>query len=339
MTASLPFGLASRDTLVIGASLLALVLLAAVALAGWRCLAQALAWVQPVRTPGADTPPADAPPSTAGGWLTVSDGVRLRYWFVPGAGTGPRPAVVLLHGLQANRDSMLPRAAVLARHGFAALVLELRGHGASGGDYTTLGDREVDDVSAALTYLTTRPDVDAGRVAMLGHSLGAIIALRTAAARPGIRAVIAESAFVSVAAVAPAVIRALSGRAPVPSAGAVLWTMDKLTSSAPSGVRADDATRALRRPVLFVHGALDELAPLGGARQLAGLAATAELFVIEAAGHADLVESDPAGYEGRVTSFLAEALRSYRTLIRTPPDALASSRSILRRSCKASTDT
>jgi pimeloyl-ACP methyl ester carboxylesterase len=308
MTSSLPYGVASRDVLIFGASLLALVLLVAMALAGWRCRAQALAWVQPVRTAGADTPPADTPPSTTGGWLTGSGDIRLRYWFVPGAGPGPRPAVVLLHGLQANRDSMLPRAAVLARHGFAALALELRGHGASGGDYTTLGDREVDDVSAALAYLTTRQDVDAGRVALLGHSLGAIIALRTAAARPGIRAVVAESAFVSVAAVAPAVIRALSGRAPMPSAKAVLWTMDRLTRSAPSGVRADDATRTLRLPVLFVHGARDALAPLDGARQLAGVAAAADLFVIDAAGHADLVESDPTGYEDRVTGFLARAL-------------------------------
>ena len=131
---------------------------AGMAAAGWVCRGKRCASVQPARTPGPERS-AGAPEGTEGGWLTASDGTRLRYWFVPAAG-GPRPTVVLIHGLLANRDTMLPRAVILARHGFAALVLELRAHGASGGAYTTLGQRETEDVSAALAYLATRAEVE-----------------------------------------------------------------------------------------------------------------------------------------------------------------------------------
>ncbi|MGD9905022.1 MAG: alpha/beta hydrolase [Vicinamibacterales bacterium] len=288
---------------------LALLVVAAAVGVGWRCRTQALAWVQPPRTAGADAPPATAPPGTSGGWLTATDGTRLRYWFVPGGGAPPHPAVVLLHGLTANRDAMLPRAAVLARHGISSLALELRGHGASGGDYTTLGEREPGDVAPALAWLTARADVDRNRLALLGHSLGAIVALRAAAAQPAIGAVVAESAFVSIAAIAPAVITGLSGRRPMPSAGVVLWTMDRITGAAPSRVRVDDVVPTLDQPLLFVHGSLDPLAPADGATRLAGLARNGTLALLPGAAHADLLERDPAGYQRAVTAFLGRAWR------------------------------
>jgi pimeloyl-ACP methyl ester carboxylesterase len=299
------FAASGRDVLV---PLLLVAAVAALLIAAAICRQQALAWVRPVRTPGADTAPPDAPPGTVGGWVTAADGTRLRTWFVPGGGVEPRPAVVLLHGLLANRDAMLPRAAVLARHGIAVLVLELRAHGASGGDYTMLGAREVEDVGAALADLRRRPEVDPGRVGLFGHSLGAVTALRAAAVRPEVRAVVAESPFVSVEDIAPTVIRGLSGRRPIPSAGAVLRMMDWLTGSAPSRVRADDAVRTIHRPVLVIHGDADDVAPVGGGRLLAGLAPAGEVFVIAGGDHVNPMAADPQGYERRVVEFLDAAL-------------------------------
>lgn len=292
----------------VGLAVLAAV--AATAAAAWRCRSQALAWVQPPRLIGAgDAPPALAPPGTEGGRLTTADGIALRYWFVPGVGAGPRPAVVLLHGLGANRDAMLPRAAVLARHGLTSLVVELRAHGASGGTFTTLGVREPDDVSTAVGWLRARPDVASGRVALLGHSLGAVVALRAAAALPGVRAVVAESAFPGVAAIAPAVVAGLTGRRPFPSTAAVLWTMDWLTGAAVSRVRVDDVVPTLQRPVLLVHGARDPIAPIEAARALTGSGGPVTLVVLPTAAHVDLLERGGLDYERAVSRFLSGVLQ------------------------------
>lgn len=282
-------------------------LVLATALAGvavaWRCRSQALAWVQPPRAAGVD----DASPPTEGGWLTTTDGTRLRYWFVPGEGEGPRPAAVLVHGLAANRDAMLARGEMLARHGISAISVELRAHGASGGEFTTLGDRETGDVGPALAYLTARADVDPSRLALVGHSLGAVVALRAAAERPEVRAVVAESVFVSVRTIAPVAVRVITGRPPIPSLGAVLWTMDRLTGASPSTVGVEDAVRSLGCPVLFVHGDRDPMAPVAGARALAAQAHDGALFVVEGAAHSDVPEV-AADYAERVIGFLRGAL-------------------------------
>lgn len=65
-----------------------------------------------------------------------------------------------------------------AMRGIATLRLDDRGVGGSGGDFntSTFGD-EVADAQAALRFLRGRPEIDARRVALLGHSEGAMIAM------------------------------------------------------------------------------------------------------------------------------------------------------------------
>jgi alpha-beta hydrolase superfamily lysophospholipase len=60
----------------------------------------------------------------------TADGVQLSAWYIP-----PRngAAVLLLPGAGSTRAAVLSQGAVLARHGYGALLLDGRGHGRSGG--------------------------------------------------------------------------------------------------------------------------------------------------------------------------------------------------------------
>lgn len=110
------------------------------------------------------------------------------------ASGGPFPAIVLLAGSGAHtRDagmSLHRTLAVLADHltrqGFAVLRYDKRGVGLTGGaahpDSTT--DQYAADALAAVRYLRAQPNVDPGRVGVVGHSEGAIIAAMVAADAP-----------------------------------------------------------------------------------------------------------------------------------------------------------
>ena len=50
------------------------------------------------------------------------------------------------------------------------------------------------DLSAAVTYLSSRPGVDAGRIGVLGLSMGGEIAITGAALDPRLKAIVAEGA-------------------------------------------------------------------------------------------------------------------------------------------------
>ncbi len=100
-------------------------------------------------------------------------------------GDGPHPAVVLINGSgDQDRDSTIGQfrlfadlADQLAQAGIASLRWDDRGVGASDGygPLTTLEDR-AGDVEAAVELLRTRPDIDADRIGLIGHSEGGLIA-------------------------------------------------------------------------------------------------------------------------------------------------------------------
>ncbi len=82
-------------------------------------------------------------------------------------------------------------ATALAARGVAALAIDHRGYGESGGSprqYEHHG-RKVADIRAAVDYLVSRPDVNADRVGLVGICLGAGYAVTAAIDHPGVRAV------------------------------------------------------------------------------------------------------------------------------------------------------
>ena len=85
---------------------------------------------------------------------------------------GRVPAIVLVHGSgPEDRDYVLPWARFLVRHGVAVLGYDKRGVGGSGGDWNNASfDDLAGDAIAAVQYLKTRPDIDGGRIGLLGIS-------------------------------------------------------------------------------------------------------------------------------------------------------------------------
>ncbi len=110
--------------------------------------------------------------------------------FQPSA-PGRYPAVVLLHGTHGPGRAeryYLQNAEALARSGFVALFLRYYDRGRKG-----RGNRRqwTQTIEAALTYAATLPNVDGDRMALLGFSQGAFLALNDAPSDPRIRAVVA----------------------------------------------------------------------------------------------------------------------------------------------------
>lgn len=105
-------------------------------------------------------------------------------------GKSPFPAAVLCHGLGSDHRSMRPSALNIARHGIATLSFDFRGHGKSDG---VVDGNEARDVIAALECLFHHPQIDPQRIALVGHSMGAIAAICAAAEAPYLRALISLS--------------------------------------------------------------------------------------------------------------------------------------------------
>jgi pimeloyl-ACP methyl ester carboxylesterase len=119
----------------------------------------------------------------------ATDGVNIRGWFIPraGAGDGPGPVVIYVHGWLwtrlgnksglvpfTDRDvDVLPSAKGLHDAGYHVLLMDVRNHGESGRDLPcTYGPHESRDFCGAVEAMRARPDVDDARIGGLGCSMG-----------------------------------------------------------------------------------------------------------------------------------------------------------------------
>lgn len=120
------------------------------------------------------------------------DGVTLRAWGIrPHQGNGQ--AVILLHGLGDNRIGMTGYAELLLSRGFSVVLPDARAHGLSGGDLSTFGLLESDDIHRWVDWLEQNDQPDC--VFSLGESMGAAQLLQSLRSETRFCAVAAESPF------------------------------------------------------------------------------------------------------------------------------------------------
>ena len=136
--------------------------------------------------PATSTPQPPADPEVV--TVEAADGLTIFGTFYPGAGSGPWPAAMLLHMNGGQRSDWDDFARQLADEGYAALAVDMRGHGETGSQSDW--QQAPDDLRRVWNYLTSRDDVDATRAAVAGASIGANMSLVTGASDPTIKTVI-----------------------------------------------------------------------------------------------------------------------------------------------------
>ncbi len=221
------------------------------------------------------------------------DGLRIAgKLYLPGNQI-PYPAVCVCHGIPAKSPAPNDRgypllAEKICREGFAVLIFNFRGTGASDGNLDISGWTR--DLKAAIDYLCALPEVDSSHLSLLGFSGGAAVSIYTASQ---------DERVSSVAACAcPAEFTFITGVAdPSP-------VIDHFRSI--GAIRDEDFPRSVEewlggfrlvspikhvadiapRPLLLVHGSQDETVDVSHARELFDKAGEPkQITVVDGAGH------------------------------------------------------
>jgi pimeloyl-ACP methyl ester carboxylesterase len=135
------------------------------------------------RAVNADPQPDPRHPAANREVLVMSHGDGMNALFMLAAGPGPKPTLLLLHGLPGNEQN-LDLAQAARRAGWNVLTLHYRGSWGSPGRFSLAGAGG--DVDAAMAFLRQPENareygVDTRRIVIAGHSMGGFFAARYAA--------------------------------------------------------------------------------------------------------------------------------------------------------------
>jgi len=120
-------------------------------------------------------------------------GLRLRGMYLPAdAERRDKCTVVFCHGLGGTKAQLMPVADYVHSLGHDAFLFDMRGHGDSEGDFTSLGYFEAKDTLAACQHMRERHGAD--RIVLYGFSMGAVAAAM-AAQDDSVVGLVAESPF------------------------------------------------------------------------------------------------------------------------------------------------
>ena len=203
-------------------------------------------------------------------FFSTSDGVRLNGWFVPGKS---EMTLLWFHGNAGNISHRLDNILLLHRRlGVNVFIFDYRGYGRSEGRASERGIYL--DAEAAIEYVVSRGDVNPEKQLLLfGRSLGASVAVEMAT-RYQARALILESPFTSIRAMAKSAYPYLP--------------VGILTSLIQARYDSLSKIGNVRTSLMVLHGDIDEIVPIELGRELFDAANEPKRFyAIEGAGHND----------------------------------------------------
>jgi pimeloyl-ACP methyl ester carboxylesterase len=272
-----------------------------------------LVWTFTPAVIATNVPPTDHPHILQGlGGQEVhyssEDGVLLWAWYVPPI---DGKVVVLRHGAGSTAADVLNQASVLVDNGYGVLITDARGHGHSDGPAMDFGWYGDEDIAAATTFLSRQPEVDDGRIAVVGMSMGGEEAIGAIGSDDRIRAVVAEGATARDDADKAWLEDEYGWRGWIQLRLEWLqYTLaDLLTGAEEPESLASSARRASPRPILMITAGLapDED---NAARFVAAGNENVTIWTVPQAGHVQGITAAAEEWERVVVEFLDQALQT-----------------------------
>ncbi|MEJ5250832.1 MAG: alpha/beta hydrolase [Chthonomonadetes bacterium] len=275
------------------------IVLAAGALLLFWWVALAIASVRPPRAPLFLTP-FDVQVPYDSVTFASRDGIPLSGWWL--SHPRARGVAVLCHGYVANRCEVLGVGLELYRMGFSCLMFDFRAHGESGGRFTTIGAKEVNDALGAIDFASQfgLP------ILLFGSSMGGAVAIMTAARDERVGAVITDSAYARLVQAADTWWEAGFGRVLGKLCRPVKYLAMLFTRTRPSDAEpVREIGKIAPRPILLIHGDRDHLVPLQHAYDLYQSASEPRtLWIANGSGHVQARVDQPENYYEQIARFI-----------------------------------
>lgn len=243
--------------------------------------------------------------------LKTGNGILINSWYGK-TDSIAKGTVILFHGLMANKGMLLTEAAEFLYQGFNVMMVDLRAHGNSDGNTTTIGIIEAEEVTLAYNYILEKGEKN---IFLYGSSMGAVVVARAVAVynlNPS--GLFLEMPFASMQSHIRSRLRAMGFSSIVvrPFSFFVTFWMGIERGLKAFRHQTPGYAVQINCPVLMQWGADDSYVLKSETDKIYNAIASPrkKLVIYEHAGHESLLQNDPEKWRKEVERFLADNSRS-----------------------------
>ncbi len=128
--------------------------------------------------------------------IAMNDRVLLKAWYVRDSAWSPETTVIIIPDLNESRIDNIIAASELSSRGFNVCLPDMRGQGASGGKFYTLGELAVQDLLYVMDML--RKSFNTENFILMGNGTGASIAMQTCIADTAVKIAVIQNSFLNI---------------------------------------------------------------------------------------------------------------------------------------------
>ncbi|MBC7508919.1 MAG: alpha/beta hydrolase [Ferruginibacter sp.] len=234
-------------------------------------------------------------------YLVTKDNIKLQAWHLK-TDSVAKGTVVMFHGHGSTKSAIIKESEAYRKMGYNTFLLDFRAHGSSGGNTTTIGYYEAEDVELAYNYIKNRGEKN---MVLWGISMGAATitkAVNDYALQPN--KIILEMPFGSI-------VKAAEGRIKMMQLpGEPLATLITFWGGAEHGfwafnMKPVEFAKKINCPVLLQWGKNDPRVSRSEIDMIyANITAPKKLVVYNNAGHESLCKNENDKWMAEVQSFL-----------------------------------
>ncbi len=233
----------------------------------------------------------------------TKDGFKISGYKIYSQTSKNKGTIIFLHGIRAYKEHFLPMSKLLSKRGFNSVIIDLRGHGESGGTYCTFGQQEKHDIVSIIDVIMLDNRLSKN-IGVWGQSLGGAIALQTMAIDKRIKYGIVESTFSDLKDVSEEYLKRLLK---VDNKFLTKYLLQRVYDIAEiEKVKPKEIVKNITQPIVLVHGTNDKRINIYHAllnyKNIKSKDKT--LLQIESATHLNVWKQGGAKYFKTIISFL-----------------------------------
>lgn len=242
--------------------------------------------------------------------ITSEDGLKLKGYFI-NKFPKSKKLMIIVHGYTSNHYIGLQYLDIFFEEEFNVLMIDVRSHGNSEGNYATYGYYEREDLNQWIDFMTDKLGNDI-KIGLHGQSMGAATVLMYGGKyEDKVDFIIADCPYSSGKEILRYQFKQYKGTPLYPLYWFVNRRCKKLCKFDMNDISPIDDIRNKKIPTMFIHGTGDDFVPCYMSEEMykRKIGDKNKLVLIEGAAHVEAYPKDKIKYSKEVQNFIKEVLK------------------------------